>query len=114
MCCHCEDKMIAHPAPCNGSREIKHRPQFLSQTGKRSQKLQLQAVQFSGFRAPAYCGGRRAHRLHQRSTLPEAEFLVVAIRAKGARLAVPSIVDLSVLAVVRSGVTHIMLVTLPD
>ena len=41
-----------------------------------------------------------------RLPLPEAEQLVAAIRAKGARLAVPGIVDLSDLVADSSGVAH--------
>ena len=44
-----------------------------------------------------------------RLPLPKAELLVAAIRAKGARLAVPGIVDLSDLVADNSGVTRIVL-----
>lgn len=44
-----------------------------------------------------------------RLPLPEAEQLVASIRAKGAKLAVPGIVDLSELAVASEGVSKIVL-----
>ena len=44
-----------------------------------------------------------------RLPLPEAERLVASIRAKGARLAVPGVVDLSELAADAAGVTRIVL-----
>ena len=44
-----------------------------------------------------------------RLPLPEAEQLVNAIRAKGARLAIPGLVDLSDLATAADGVTKIVL-----
>jgi DNA invertase Pin-like site-specific DNA recombinase len=44
-----------------------------------------------------------------RLPLPEAERLVASIRAKGARLAVPGVVDLSELAAEAEGVTRIVL-----
>lgn len=49
-----------------------------------------------------------------RLPLPEAEQLVVAIRAKGARLAVPGIVDLSDLVADSSGVAQIVLEAVQD
>lgn len=49
-----------------------------------------------------------------RLPLPEAELLVGAIRAKGARLAVPGIVDLSELVADSAGVTRIVLQAVQD
>ena len=49
-----------------------------------------------------------------RLPLPEAERLVAAIRAKGARLAVPGIVDLSELAASAEGVSRIVLESIQD
>lgn len=49
-----------------------------------------------------------------RLPLPEAERLVSAIRAKGARLAVPGIVDLSELVAGSAGVAHIVLEAVQD
>lgn len=44
-----------------------------------------------------------------RLPLPEAEQLIAAIRAKGARLAIPGVVDLSELAAASTGVARIVL-----
>ena len=49
-----------------------------------------------------------------RLPLPEAERLVASIRAKGARLAVPGVVDLSDLAAEAQGVAKIVLESLQD
>lgn len=49
-----------------------------------------------------------------RLPLPEAERLVAAIRAKGARLAVPGIVDLSDLVADNTGVARIVLEAVQD
>jgi DNA invertase Pin-like site-specific DNA recombinase len=49
-----------------------------------------------------------------RLPLPEAERLVGSIRAKGARLAVPGVVDLSDLAAEAEGVTKIVLESVQD
>lgn len=49
-----------------------------------------------------------------RLPLPEAEQLVAAIRAKGAQLAVPGIVDLSDLVADSSGVAQIVLAAVQD
>lgn len=49
-----------------------------------------------------------------RLPLPEAERLIAAIRAKGARLAVPGVVDLSDLAAEANGVTRIVLEAVQD
>lgn len=49
-----------------------------------------------------------------RLPLPEAERLVASIRSKGARLAVPGVVDLSDLADEAQGVTKIVLESLQD
>ncbi|KQU46021.1 resolvase [Sphingomonas sp. Leaf339] len=49
-----------------------------------------------------------------RLPLPEAELLVAAIRAKGARLAVPGIVDLSDLVADSAGVARIVLEAVQD
>ncbi len=49
-----------------------------------------------------------------RLPLPEAERLVGSIRAKGARLAVPGVVDLSDLAATAEGVTKIVLEHVQD
>ncbi|AMV00800.1 recombinase family protein [Xanthomonas citri] len=49
-----------------------------------------------------------------RLPLPEAERLVASIRAKGARLAVPGVVDLSELAADAKGVTKVVLESLQD
>jgi len=49
-----------------------------------------------------------------RLPLPEAERLVGSIRAKGARLAVPGVVDLSDLAAEAEGVTKIVLEAVQD
>src|SRR6266545_2744812 len=49
-----------------------------------------------------------------RLPLPEAERLVGSIRAKGARLAVPGVVDLSDLAAETDGVTKIVLESVQD
>lgn len=49
-----------------------------------------------------------------RLPLPEAELLVAAIRAKGARLAVPGIVDLSDLVADSAGVSRIVLEAVQD
>lgn len=49
-----------------------------------------------------------------RLPLPEAEQLVAVIRAKGARLAVPGIVDLSDLVADSSGVAQIVLAAVQD
>lgn len=49
-----------------------------------------------------------------RLPLPEAEQLIAAIRAKGARLAVPGVVDLSELAAEASGVAKIVLESVQD
>ena len=46
--------------------------------------------------------------------LPEAELLVATIRGKGARLAVPGIVDLSNLVADSSGVARIVLEAVQD
>ena len=48
-----------------------------------------------------------------RLPLPEAELLVAAIRGRGARLAVPGIVDLSELVADNAGVARIVLVRIP-
>ncbi|CEE15848.1 recombinase family protein (plasmid) [Xanthomonas citri pv. citri] len=57
-----------------------------------------------------------AEKIDRISRLPleEAEQLVAAIRAKGARLAVPGIVDLSELAAVAQGVPRIVLDAVQD
>ena len=44
-----------------------------------------------------------------RLPLPEAEKLIASIRGKGARLAIPGIVDLSELVAENNGVSHIVL-----
>ncbi|HID7198041.1 TPA: recombinase family protein [Klebsiella pneumoniae] len=49
-----------------------------------------------------------------RLPLPEAEQLIGAIRAKGARLAVPGVIDLSELAESADGVTRIVLEAVQD
>ncbi len=49
-----------------------------------------------------------------RLPLPEAERLVASIRAKGARLAVPGVVDLSDLAAEAQGVAKIVLESVQD
>jgi DNA invertase Pin-like site-specific DNA recombinase len=49
-----------------------------------------------------------------RLLLPEAELLVATIRGKGARLAVPGIVDISNLVVDSSGVARIVLEAMQD
>ena len=49
-----------------------------------------------------------------RLPLPEAELLVATIRAKGARLAVPGIVDLSELVADSAGVARIVLEAVQD
>ncbi|EPQ5380900.1 recombinase family protein [Pseudomonas aeruginosa] len=49
-----------------------------------------------------------------RLPLPEAERLVASIRAKGARLAVPGVVDLSELAASAEGVSRIVLESIQD
>lgn len=49
-----------------------------------------------------------------RLPLPEAERLIDAIRSKGARLAVPGVVDLSELAAEASGVAKIVLESVQD
>lgn len=49
-----------------------------------------------------------------RLPLPEAERLVASIRSKGARLAIPGVVDLSDLADEAQGVTKIVLESLQD
>lgn len=49
-----------------------------------------------------------------RLPLPEAERLVASIRAKGARLAVPGVVDLSELAANAEGVSRIVLESIQD
>lgn len=49
-----------------------------------------------------------------RLPLPEAEQLVAAIRAKGARLAVPGIVDLSDLVAGSAGIAQIVLAAVQD
>jgi DNA invertase Pin-like site-specific DNA recombinase len=49
-----------------------------------------------------------------RLPLPEAEKLVASIRAKGARLAVPGVIDLSELANDAAGVTKIVLESIQD
>lgn len=49
-----------------------------------------------------------------RLPLPEAEQLVAVIQAKGARLAVPGIVDLSDLVADSTGVAHIVLAAVQD
>lgn len=49
-----------------------------------------------------------------RLTLPEAEQLVSSIRAKGARPAIPGLVDLSDLAADADGVTKIVLVSVQE
>lgn len=49
-----------------------------------------------------------------RLPLPEAERLIAAIRVKGARLAVPGVVDLSDLAEETNGVTRIVLEAVQD
>jgi DNA invertase Pin-like site-specific DNA recombinase len=49
-----------------------------------------------------------------RLPLPEAERLIGSIRAKGARLAVPGVVDLSDLAAEAEGVTKIVLESVQD
>ncbi len=57
-----------------------------------------------------------AERIDRISRLPleQAEALVAAIRAKGARLAVPGIIDLSDLAAASDGVTRIVLEAVQD
>ena len=49
-----------------------------------------------------------------RLPLPEAEALIAAIQAKGARLAVPGVVDLSELAAAAEGVPKIVLQAVQD
>lgn len=49
-----------------------------------------------------------------RLPLPEAERLIASIRAKGARLAVPGVVDLSDLAAEATGVSRIVLDSVQD
>lgn len=49
-----------------------------------------------------------------RLPLPEAERLVASIRAKGARLAIPGVVDLSELAAETEGVSRIVLESIQD
>ena len=49
-----------------------------------------------------------------RLPLPEAEALIAAIQAKGARLAVPGVVDLSELAAAAEGVPRIVLQAVQD
>ena len=49
-----------------------------------------------------------------RLPLPEAEALIAAIQAKGARLAVPGVVDLSELATATEGVPKIVLQAVQD
>ncbi|MFZ2391182.1 recombinase family protein [Rhodoferax sp.] len=49
-----------------------------------------------------------------RLPLPEAEALIAAIQAKGARLAVPGVVDLSELAAAAEGVPRIVLEAVQD
>lgn len=49
-----------------------------------------------------------------RLPLPEAEKLIASIRSKGARLAVPGVIDLSELASDSSGVTKIVLESIQD
>jgi DNA invertase Pin-like site-specific DNA recombinase len=49
-----------------------------------------------------------------RLPLPEAEKLIVSIRGKGARLAVPGIVDLSELATDTTGVAKVVLESVQD